>query len=318
MFGRNKISQEEVESLRQRAEQDERVFAQVEEHKDMFDAGVTELEESYRQVEAGVTQVQENMKSAAALAEENAQLEATLSHSLSACKERLEESEEQQKAVLDRLRGLFEESAKLVEENKHFTSPSKYLSEYPAGARSQNQVYVQSLDQMAEYGKQMGVLALNAAIEAGRLGESGKQFVTAAEDIRSYAGQYDKSVQELKLQLVQANERTAELEEQIRHLVGLLKDNNMATAKLMKHCNEVLRFAEQSQPEAFSQEIADLKSQVTILKNADEEIIKSEERNRMQMEDLVAEFEAQQENQKELFGWMDPVFRHVVERKVEE
>ena len=74
MFGRNKISQEEVESLRQRAEQDERVFAQVEEHKDMFDAGVTELEESYRQVEAGVTQVQENMKSAAALAEENAQL----------------------------------------------------------------------------------------------------------------------------------------------------------------------------------------------------------------------------------------------------
>ena len=150
------------------------------------------------------------------------------------------------------------------------------------------------------------------------MGESGKQFVTAAEDIRSYAGQYDKSVQELKLQLVQANERTAELEEQIRHLVGLLKDNNMATAKLMKHCNEVLRFAEQSQPEAFSQEIADLKSQVTILKNADEEIIKSEERNRMQMEDLVAEFEAQQENQKELFGWMDPVFRHVVERKAGE
>ena len=90
MFGRNKISQEEVESLRQRAEQDERVFAQVEEHKDMVDAGVTELEESYRQVEAGVTQVQENMKSAAALAEENAQLEATISHSLRACKERLE------------------------------------------------------------------------------------------------------------------------------------------------------------------------------------------------------------------------------------
>ena len=57
---------------------------------------------------------------------------------------------------------------------------------------------------------------------------------------------------------------------------------------------------------------------ITILKNADEEIIKSEERNRMQMEDLVAEFEAQQENQKELFGWMDPVFRHVVERKAGE
>lgn len=47
---------------------------------------------------------------------------------------------------------------------------------------------------MQDCGKQMGVLALNAAIEAGRMGEGGKQFVTAAETIRVSAGTYDELI----------------------------------------------------------------------------------------------------------------------------
>ena len=65
---------------------------------------------------------------------------------------------------------------------------------------------------MQNCGKQMGVLALNAAIEAGRMGEGGKQFVTAAETIRVSAGTYDELIDQAHKRLADSDERIAELE----------------------------------------------------------------------------------------------------------
>lgn len=315
VFGRNKVSQEEVEEQKKRAELDEQLFSRLEESRELFSADVEEIEESYRQVEADVRQVKENMKSAASLAEENTRVEAALIHSLNECGERLKSEEDRQQEVLQQFRNISDETTRLVDENKHFTTPSKYLTEFSAHLREQNRSYSASLDQMSDYGKQMGVLALNAAIEAGRMGESGKQFVTAAEDIRSYASNYDKEILNVRTQLEESEHRIAELEEQVKHLVKHLKDSNVSTAKLMKSCGELVRRTENEVDRGISEEVTALKNQVTILKNADEEIIKSEERNRMQMDDLTEEFTSQQQNQKEMFQLMDPVFRHVVERK---
>ena len=72
-----------------------------------------------------------------------------------------------------------QEMAQLVEENKHFTTPSKFLNEFPVALKAENEKTREELEKMQGCGKQMGVLALNAAIEAGRMGEGGKQFVTA-------------------------------------------------------------------------------------------------------------------------------------------
>lgn len=311
MFGRNRISQEETERLRELAEQDERFFSQVREQKDMFDAGVAELSESHRQMRADAVQVLENIKAVSSLAEENTKVEAALGYSLSEYSKLLEVSEANQAALLEELEHVAQEAARLVDENKHFTSPSKYLSELPAAARAQNRSYEEMLSQMGDYGKQMGILALNAAIEAGRMGDSGRQFVTAAEEIRVYASNYDRSVRSLCGELEQSGRRIEELENQVKNLVKLLKGSNVAAARLMRACGETLQSAKERQTEAISRELASLKGRVTILKNADEEIIKSEERNRMQIEDLIGEFEAQQAGQKEVFELMDPLYRHM-------
>ena len=87
-----------------------------------------------------------------------------------------------------------QEMAQLVEENKHFTTPSKFLNEFPVALKAENEKTREELEKMQDCGKQMGVLALNAAIEAGRMGEGGKQFVTAAETIRVSAGTYDELI----------------------------------------------------------------------------------------------------------------------------
>lgn len=318
MFGKNKVSQEDIERLKRTVEIDDQFFADTGSKGEMFHATMAEIKESHRQVEADVAQVKDNVQNAAALAAGNVEIEAGLGRAIGECRDAMLVQEEKQKKLVLDVHQLYEDSTKLVDDNKHFTTPSKYLSEFPGTLKSANQQFSEKLDRMQEYGKQMGVLALNAAIEAGRLGESGKQFVTAAEDIRSYAANYDAIIAESRTQLAESKQQIAELEEQMHHLIGLLKENNIATARLMKSCAEVTRGADAVNEAALSEALSSVVNDIVGLRNADEEIVKSEERNRMQLEDLAEEFHSQQKNQQEIGQMVDPLYRHVIERKAGE
>lgn len=315
MFGRNKISQEEIERLKNKINIDNAFFAEMEDQKDMFDASVAELAESYRQVAADVIQISENMNNAITLASGNAEIENNLGVIVNDYRQRVQEKELQQQAADEGFHQLLDATTRLVDANKHFTTPSKYISEFPSNYKAQNQSCRENLDQMEEFGKQMGVLSLQAAIEAGRLGEDGRQFVEAAEDIRTYAANYDKVIAQTREQLEQSDDRLNELEKQVHHLITLLKENNIATAKLMKLCQDAVNKADALSQNPLMDDFIEIQNQMSALRNADEEIVKSEERNRMQVDDLNEEFLAQQKNQKEIFRMIDPLYRHLIERK---
>lgn len=315
MFGRNKISQEEIERLKNKINVDNAFFAEMEDQKDMFDASVAELAESYRQVAADVTQISENMNNAITLASGNTEIENSLGVIVNDYRQRVQEKELQQQAADEGFHQLLDATTRLVDANKHFTTPSKYISEFPSNYKAQNQSCRENLDQMEEFGKQMGVLSLQAAIEAGRLGEDGRQFVEAAEDIRTYAANYDKVIAQTREQLEQSDDQLNELEKQVHHLITLLKENNIATAKLMKLCQDAVNKADALSQNPLMDDFIEIQNQMSALRNADEEIVKSEERNRMQVDDLNEEFLAQQKNQKEIFRMIDPLYRHLIERK---
>lgn len=315
MFGRNKISQEEIERLKNKINIDNGFFAEMEDQKDMFDASVAELAESYRQVAADVAQLSENMNNAITLASGNAEIENGLGAIINDYRERVQKKEMQQQASDEAYHRLLDATTKLVDVNKHFTTPSKYISEFPSNYKAQNQSCRENLDQMEEFGKQMGVLSLQAAIEAGRLGEDGRQFVETAEDIRTYAANYDKVIAQTRLQLEQSDERLSELENQVHHLITLLKENNIATAKLMNLCQDAVNKSDALNHNSLMDDFIEIQNKMSTLRNADEEIVKSEERNRMQVDDLNEEFLAQQKNQKEIFRMIDPLYRHLIERK---
>ena len=315
MFGRNKISQEEIERLKNKINIDNGFFAEMEDQKDMFDASVAELAESYRQVAADVAQLSENMNNAITLASGNAEIENGLGAIINDYRERVQKKEMQQQASDEAYHRLLDATTRLVDVNKHFTTPSKYISEFPSNYKAQNQSCRESLDQMEEFGKQMGVLSLQAAIEAGRLGEDGRQFVETAEDIRTYVANYDKVIAQTRLQLEQSDERLSELENQVHHLITLLKENNIATAKLMNLCQDAVNKSDALNHNSLMDDFIEIQNKMSTLRNADEEIVKSEERNRMQVDDLNEEFLAQQKNQKEIFRMIDPLYRHLIERK---
>ena len=315
MFGRNKISQEEIERLKNKINIDNGFFAEMEDQKDMFDASVAELAESYRQVAADVAQLSENMNNAITLASGNAEIENGLGAIINDYRERVQKKEMQQQASDEAYHRLLDATTRLVDVNKHFTTPSKYISEFPSNYKAQNQSCRENLDQMEEFGKQMGVLSLQAAIEAGRLGEDGRQFVETAEDIRTYAANYDKVIAQTRLQLEQSDERLSELENQVHHLITLLKENNIATAKLMNLCQDAVNKSDALNHNSLMDDFIEIQNKMSTLRNADEEIVKSEERNRMQVDDLNEEFLAQQKNQKEIFRMIDPLYSHLIERK---
>ena len=196
----------------------------------------------------------------------------------------------------------------LVDANKHFTSPSKTLQELPGELKIQNKSYSKQLDFMAEYSKQMGVLALNAAIEAGRMGESGMQFVEAAEQIRNYVSNYNNCIEEMRNQITSSAERVAQAEETIKHLISLLKDNNVAAGRLLKNCGEVNKASDKVMYEEYPQRLDALRGEMIGIKNNEEDLLKTEERNRMQIADMEAEFEAQLKNEAELLDVIEPFF----------
>ena len=312
---KKKQKQETLVRMRNLAQLDEGFFAHMKDGKDMFDATAREIRETYQQLGAGITQIQENIKEASQMAADNGEKEQELTGQLASYQEQEVQSSEKREQMLQNFAQIEQEMAQLVEENKHFTTPSKFLNEFPVALKAENEKTREELEKMQDCGKQMGVLALNAAIEAGRMGEGGKQFVTAAETIRVSAGTYDELIDQAHKRLADSDERIAELEEQVHRMVTLLKENNVAMTKLMKSCQEAARQAQEWNRLKPCPNFKEMENQIVVLRNADEEIAKSEERNRMQMEDFTEEMESQKKNFDELLQSMETVYRHAAERK---
>ena len=315
MFGKKKQKQETLVRMRNLAQLDEGFFAHMKDGKDMFDATAREIRETYQQLGAGITQIQENIKEASQMAADNGEKEQELTGQLASYQEQEVQSSEKREQMLQNFAQIEQEMAQLVEENKHFTTPSKFLNEFPVALKAENEKTREELEKMQDCGKQMGVLALNAAIEAGRMGEGGKQFVTAAETIRVSAGTYDELIDQAHKRLADSDERIAELEaENVK-----LKQENDQLLDIVVQMRSTLNRLIARYISSDSQEgnrlkpcpnFKEMENQIVVLRNADEEIAKSEERNRMQMEDFTEEMESQKKNFDELLQSMETVYRH--------
>lgn len=310
MFGKSKVNLEELQRNKEALEQ---IVGETADNGAMYEANYTEIEDSQRQMALNVNQVVENIRSTAELAEQNITMETNLSHTVRETVGRMEVSEQEYAQLVEQIHGQADECLALVEQNKHFTTPSKALSEGISAIYGQNEEYIKSLNKIQESSKQMGVLALNAAIEAGRMGDSGKQFVTAAEEVRSYAVDFEATVGQLQQQLQEEQEHVEQLQEQVRYLVGLLKDNNVSTAKLLKQNQSTIRMVERSSIRPYSSEVAEWKEQIIGIRNTEEEVLKLQERNKIQLEDITSEVQAQKKAALEVSDELIPMFRHAKE-----
>lgn len=291
MFGskRNKIE-----------EQIKGAFAQILEQRGEFEERVNSIEESGKQMHADVSQVMENTNDLAEYAMQNVEEESTLIHNIDNFSKELKSAMDEYTQFTEMFKKHHEAVTNLVEENKHYTTPSKYLTEAPALIRQDYQSYEAKLDELAENSRQMSVMALNAAIEAGRMGSTGKQFVATSEEIRQNALSYEKTVLAMKEELQKSQEQINELEEFVFRLVSLIKDGNVGTTRILKKSMEINKAIADSSMHDFSEDVIGIRDKVVAMRNLDEAIVKSSERNKIQLSDIQEEILTQKKDLREL------------------
>lgn len=285
------------------------VFDRIYQKRVTFETSMTQVEEGNKRIYDDLCQVMTNTSELVTNTMLNIEEESAMIHGIDEFSKELRGIVDEHEKLKDVIDHQLHVAASLVEDNKHFTTPAKYLVEVPTTLKEKNKSYEEQLDVMADYGKQMSVLALNAAIEAGRIGESGMPFVLASEEIRQTAVSYEKAALAMKEEVKVSQAKIAEMEETITHLVTLLKENNMGTAKLFKTCQETQKFMQQSIVRDYSDDLIEMRDIVVKIRNIDEEIAKSAERNKIQLSDIQEDIQ----NQKHDLAEMESDLLHLLD-----
>lgn len=236
MFGgrKERALEEELGKVNRLNGRKREMFLSIKGQKDNTAERFAQMTASSAQMERDIMQAKEQMQQMTELAEKSMEAAGEVHGAVVEINNAVGTFSANHSVFVGQMRQQKEKITEVVESNKHFTTPMKYISEVPASLREEAKEGMQRADRMKELSKNMSVLSLNAAIEAGRMGEVGEKFVSAAEEVRSFAEQYEKEATELAEQLSASEARVEELEEHVRHLNQLLKENNISMTKLLK------------------------------------------------------------------------------------
>lgn len=305
MFGRrkNKIKEQIKEAA-----------AQVKQYRDDFETHMSSTKESEKQMKEDLSQVMENTISMTEYAVQNVEKETSLLHSMDRFTEEVQTAMKDYQQIVELVKENYEAVTNLVDNNKHYTTSSKHLTEIPGKIKQQYHSYEERTEKLAECAREMSVQAINTAVEAGRLGESGKKFVAASEELRQMALDCEKSALCMKEELEISQKKIQELEEYSLRLIALIKEGNVGTTRLMKKYMALHKEVERSSMRDFSDDVIVMRDKVVSMRNLEEEMIKVGERNKIQLNDIQEELQIQQQELSELESDLTYMFDDALER----
>lgn len=302
MFGgkREKALEEELASVRKENERKEDVLSGILAQKDEVLEQFARMTASRAQMEKDASQIKEYMESVFELAVNGEKTAGDIYSTIVEAKNGAAGFDANHSVFVGQMRAQDECIMEIVENNKHFTTPMKYITEAQTVCREERQQLLERAGRMMDLSKNMSVLALNAAIEAGRMGEAGSRFITAAEEIRTFSENYEREAREMQAQLAQSEARNAELEEQVRHLNELLKDNNISMSRLYKDSAQNMAAYEGSQVDIRNLIQEDVLGRMDALRQAEQENAKSQEQMLERLDSVWSEIEEYKSSADEL------------------
>ncbi len=229
----------------------------------------------------------------------------------------LEQSEGCYWKIVEELKQQRDDMLETVEQNKHFTAPAEFLSKVSTELQEELKGISGHMEELEDMGKQMGVLSLNAAIEAGRLGESGREFVAAAEDVRSLSGQYQQITASFQAVIGKITEKLEETQAQVVHLNGLLKDNNVRMGKNTKELGDCVYRMEHSDIQNFAPGVKQLVEEMAGTAAGEEELIRQYALATDAMEQAGESFMKQQDALERLRDGQEEIREQIKAAKIE-
>lgn len=252
MFGK-KEKQFEIEKeqcLEKERMQNRQVMAEVADKAKNAAEKVTILGDCAREMDQGLTSVVDYAKESITYAKKSAEDAETLSDVLLREKQKEQKLQEEKKQLEEQQQMQHEDILHLMDDSKVYTGITKKLSTTVEGYLQRTDEMLQILETMESCGKGMGTLALNCAIEAGRMGEGSMKYVRAADDVRASSEQYEAYAHELKENATSIRQSYEETDQEIMHLITLLRDNNVLLGKIEKNSQQALQ-AQQNAPDGM-------------------------------------------------------------------
>lgn len=211
------------------------------------------------------------------------------------------EDEEQDKRKLQEVAGRqIEQMAVIVEENKNSIEPVTALQETKTALKNDTEAMHIEVDHMLDYAKQMTVSSLNCAIEAGRMGDCGKKFVEASEDVRLLSSAYERAAAAVSRQLDDMEKRIHQLEEQASALLKSNKDTNVSISRLSKNITQQDEICTRAAERHYLEKAAAISDYIKKISQNNQQIDALQHQTLSDIEQIGDSFMSEQEARKEL------------------
>ena len=222
------------------------------------------------------------------------------------------EDEEQDKRKLQEVAGRqIDQMATIVEENKNSMEPVSALQETKTALKNHSDAMQLEVGHMLEYAKQMTVSSLSCAIEAGRMGDSGKGFVEASEDVRMLSSAYERAAQVVARQLNDMEKRLRQLDEQVAALLKSNKDTNASISRLSKNITQQDEICTRAAERHYLEKAAAISEYIKKLSQSTQQIDTLQHQTLSDIENIGTSFMNEQEARKGLETIVDQLIGHM-------
>ena len=244
---KEKILQEEIAAVREENRRQKKVLQEVLANKDEIREQFIGLTEARVSMEKKLGEMEENLSGVSELVTQSKTAADDVHNTVMGVNNAVESFDASHTVFLGQLKKQNEKMAELMEQQRTLQPHAQSITEIHANLSASNTAIADEAAKMGEYAKTMGVLALNAAIEAGRLGDAGLGFISAAEEVRAFSEKYEASVKEVIESQKAAMQQIADLEKQVGQLQASLKEQTVSTGKLYSNSVQTISSYEAGQ-----------------------------------------------------------------------
>lgn len=172
------------------------------------------------------------------MAEESAEKAGLLSDAEESLRAIIKEREEFNDGMKQRAETEKELLYALMDESKHSSGIAKTLREASESFETKAGSILTDIDKLAEFSGSISEMSLNAAMKAGRMGESGMDFVRAAEEIRSYSEEFEDFVSKARDNVTELKRTFRETQDSMVALLDIMRNTSHSLTKIVSAVDE--------------------------------------------------------------------------------
>lgn len=278
------------------------------EARDTWGANMEEMQLSREQMSADILQIKNNSKDNIDKANTNIESHQKNIKKIDDFTGAIKYERMRIKELVDAMKKQGYSCEKIAKYSDSYKDVSDVFSAKNYDIEEDNQICIEELNHMINVGKEMEVETLSLAISARRNGKLGENILENVEKVRQLSLKYADSASQVKTMLEEINNKLDSIEKLLQKTVKNVTESGEDAKEVALNNVYATQRLESIKFNEIIEYLASLKEALSINKKNDEEIVKTQERSLIQMEDINFEVIYQKNSSDELFDVVKPFF----------